>query len=1018
MGVFVLLLAEIVVQLLAVGLALRLARIGGRLVPWGAVGAAIGLIALWQVVDIVRIAAGAATAPAIGPQVQDLILSLLLLLGIALWLRRFQAPQRVRVSAWRRDRRLRSLIENALDIVTVIDGHGKILYASPSTRRSLGYAPDALAGESVFDLVHSSDLARVRDFLASRMSRPGIAPLIECRIQHQDGSWRHFEVAGNNLLDDPAVHAIVVNARDVTQRREAEERLHASERRFRRMVENSWDVFAMVSGEGTMEFISPSIKRVLGYDPAEYVGRPMFEFVHPDDVMKLGEAFRDILSEPGRSMAVELRGRNAAGEWRWLDVVGTNLLEDPTVGAVVGVFRDKTERRRTEEALRSITEGVSGATGEEFFHSLAVLLTQVLGVEYAVIAELAGEAPDRVHTIAASAAGEALAGEALADFERPLEGTPCAEVLVPRTCSHPSGVRRQFPRDELLAEFGAESYVGTPLLDSSRRVIGLLAVIDTKPLAEEQLVRSTLEIFAPRAAAELERSRAEEALRRSEGSYRALVEHAMYGIYRSTPAGRFEAVNPALVKMLRCGSEEEVLALDIARDVYVDPVVRERLIEQVRGADQIVGVEVEWKRQDGMPFTVRLSGRPVREGGEIVAFEMIAEDVAERRALEDQLRHAQKMEAIGQLTGGIAHDFNNLLTVILANADMLERGLPKDDGELAEDLTDLRRAAQRGGDMVRKLLGYSRRGMIALRPLNIATVVADVLPTMRRILPENIEVRFLPRAADAMVQADEGALEQILFNLATNARDAMPDGGVLRVEVSHVLLHDEHNAVRGWGGTSGEYVHLLVSDTGQGMDEETKERIFDPFFTTKPTGLGTGLGMAMIYGLVKQQEGYVDVDSAVGEGTSVSLYFPLAADEAVGEAEAEADAGTQRGTETILLVEDEDAIRRAARRLLEKVGYTVLLAADGEEALEVFGRYEDNIDLVISDMVMPHVGGVELHDTLRDQGKSVRFLFTSGYVGGPDDEGTLESSQPFLHKPWEVDELLLRVRGLLDRPVT
>jgi PAS domain S-box-containing protein len=792
------------------------------------------------------------------------------------------------------------------------------------------------------------------------MSRPGIAPLIECRIQHQDGSWRHFEVAGNNLLDDPAVHAIVVNARDVTQRREAEERLHASERRFRRMVENSWDVFAMVSGEGTMEFISPSIKRVLGYDPAEYVGRPMFEFVHPDDVMKLGEAFRDILSEPGRSMAVE--------------------------------------RRRTEEALRSITEGVSGATGEEFFHSLAVLLTQVLGVEYAVIAELAGEAPDRVHTIAASAAGEALADS--------------------RTCTHPSGVRRQFPRDELLAEFGAESYVGTPLLDSSRRVIGLLAVIDTKPLAEEQLVRSTLEIFAPRAAAELERSRAEEALRRSEGSYRALVEHAMYGIYRSTPAGRFEAVNPALVKMLRCGSEEEVLALDIARDVYVDPVVRERLIEQVRGADQIVGVEVEWKRQDGMPFTVRLSGRPVREGGEIVAFEMIAEDVAERRALEDQLRHAQKMEAIGQLTGGIAHDFNNLLTVILANADMLERGLPKDDGELAEDLTDLRRAAQRGGDMVRKLLGYSRRGMIALRPLNIATVVADVLPTMRRILPENIEVRFLPRAADAMVQADEGALEQILFNLATNARDAMPDGGVLRVEVSHVLLHDEHNAVRGWGGTSGEYVHLLVSDTGQGMDEETKERIFDPFFTTKPTGLGTGLGMAMIYGLVKQQEGYVDVDSAVGEGTSVSLYFPLAADEAVGEAEAEADAGTQRGTETILLVEDEDAIRRAARRLLEKVGYTVLLAADGEEALEVFGRYEDNIDLVISDMVMPHVGGVELHDTLRDQGKSVRFLFTSGYVGGPDDEGTLESSQPFLHKPWDVDELLLRVRGLLDRPVT
>lgn len=1013
MGLYVLLSLEIIVQLLAVGLAFRLARIGGRLAPWGAVGAVIGLLGLWQFVDIVRIAAGAMAAPSLGAQLEDLMLSLLLLLGLALMLRRFQATQQVSSRAWRHDRRLRSLIENSLDIVTVIDAHGTILYASPSTSRVLGYDAEAMAGRSVFDLVHSGDLTRVRDFLASRVGTPGVAPLIECRVQRADGRWRHFEVAGNNLLDDPTVHAIVVNARDVTQRREAEERLHASERRFRRMVENSWDVFAMVSAEGVVEFISPSIKRVLGYDPSDYVGRPMFEFVHPDDVMKLGEAFRDIVGEAGKSMAVEVRGRNAQGEWRWLDAVGTNLLDDPTVRAVVGVFRDKTERRRTEEALRSITEGVSGATGQEFFHSLVVLLTQVLGVEYALIAELPGEASGRIHTIAACAAGEMLE-----DFERPLEGSPCADVLAPRTCGHPSGVRERFPNDRLLAELEAESYLGTPLLDSSRRVVGLIAVIDKEPFTEEQLVRSTLEIFAPRAAAELERSRAEEALRRSEGSYRALVEHAMYGIYRSTPEGRFLSVNPALVNMLRYDSEEEVLALDIARDVYADGGLRERLIEQHRDAEQVVGAEVEWKRKDGTPFTVRLSGRPVREARRgVVAFEMIAEDVTERRALEDQLRHAQKMEAIGQLTGGIAHDFNNLLTVILANADMLERGLPDGDGELIEDLTDLRRAAQRGSDMVKKLLGYSRRGMIALRPLNIATVIAELLPTMRRILPENIEVRFLPRATEAVVQADEGALEQIVFNLATNARDAMPDGGMLRIEVSHVLLDDEHHAVRGWGGTSGEYVHVSVTDTGHGMDEETKERIFDPFFTTKPTGLGTGLGMAMIYGLVKQQDGYIDIQSDVGEGTTVGLYFPLSADEGTGVDEEEVDAGAPRGTETILLVEDEDAIRRAAKRLLEKVGYTVLLAADGEEALDVFGRYETDIDLVISDMVMPHVGGLELHDTLRDWGKSVRFLFTSGYAGDAEDEGSLDPSLPFLHKPWDVDELLHRVRGLLDRPV-
>jgi PAS domain S-box-containing protein len=1013
MGLYVLLFVEIIAQLLAVWLALRLARIGGKLAPWGAVAAAIAVLALWQFVDVVRLATESTVVPTLGGQLEDLILSLLLLLGLAIMLRRFQATQQVSGRAWRHDRRLRALIENSLDIVTVIDAYGTILYASPSTLRILGYDPEAMTGQSVFDLVHSADLARVRDFLASRMSTPGVAPLIECRIQREDGTWRHFEVAGNNLLDDPTVHAIVVNARDVTQRREAEQRLHASERRFRRMVENSWDVFATVSAEGVFEFISPSVSRVLGHDPADYVGRPMFEFVHPDDVMKLGEAFRDILSEPGKSMAVELRGRNAAGEWRWLDAVGTNLLDDTTVGAVVGVFRDKTERRRTEEALRSITEGVSGATGKGFFHSLVVLLTQVLGVEYALIAELSGEDTGLIHTIAACAAGEMLE-----DFERPLEGSPCADVLAPRTCGYSCRVRERFPDDRLLAELEAESYLGTPLLDSSCRVVGLIAVVDKKPFAEEQLVRSTLDIFAPRVAAELERARAEEALRRSEGSYRALVEHAMYGIYRSTPEGRFESVNPALVKMLRCGSEEEVLALDIARDVYADCDTREQLIEQHQDAEQIVGSEVEWKRKDGEPFTVRLSGRPVREAERgIVAFEMIAEDVTERRVLEDQLRHAQKMEAIGQLTGGIAHDFNNLLTVILANAEMLERGLPDGDGELIEDLTDLRRAAQRGSDMVKKLLGYSRRGMIALRPLNIATVIADMLPTMRRILPEHIEVRFLPRGAKAVVQADEGALEQILFNLATNARDAMPEGGVLRIEVSHVLLDDEHHAVRGWGGASGEYVYVAVTDTGHGMDEETKERIFDPFFTTKPTGLGTGLGMAMIYGLVKQQDGYIDIQSDVGKGTTVGLYFPLAADEAAGADEEEVDGKAPRGTETILLVEDEDAIRRAAKRLLEKVGYTVLLAADGEEALDVFGRYETDIDLVITDLVMPHIGGLELHDTLRDQGKSVRFLFTSGYAGDAEGNGSLDPSLPFVHKPWDVDELLHRVRGLLDRPV-
>jgi CheY-like chemotaxis protein len=283
------------------------------------------------------------------------------------------------------------------------------------------------------------------------------------------------------------------------------------------------------------------------------------------------------------------------------------------------------------------------------------------------------------------------------------------------------------------------------------------------------------------------------------------------------------------------------------------------------------------------------------------------------------------------------------------------------------------------------------------------------------VLPESIDVRFIPRAPDAVVSADEGALEQILFNLVTNARDAMPDGGVLRIEVQRVVVDGEHKALVGWGAPGGEYALVCVGDTGHGMDEATKERIFDPFFTTKPPGLGTGLGMAMIYGLVKQQDGFIEIESRVGEGTTVDLYFPLVKDGVHDETLDAVTVAASEGTETILLVEDEAAIRRAAKRLLEKKGYTVLLANDGVEALDIFNRHESDIDLVISDVVMPRLGGRQLYETLKRQDKLTRFLFTSGYTARDmRDTDSLDPGWPFLQKPWDVDELLRRVREVLD----
>ncbi len=511
-----------------------------------------------------------------------------------------------------------------------------------------------------------------------------------------------------------------------------------------------------------------------------------------------------------------------------------------------------------------------------------------------------------------------------------------------------------------------------------------------------------------------ERQLAEEALRRSERSFRTLVERAMYGIYRSTPEGRLLAVNPALVRMLGYGSEAELLAVDLGRDVYADPDERRRLIEAHGDAAYVEGIEVDWRRKDGDPIRVRLSGTSVRnDRGEVEAFEMIVEDVTERRTLEAQLRQAQKMEAVGQLTGGIAHDFNNLLTVILANADLIAKALPPESTELRADVGDLQAAARRGAAMVRKLLAFSRREELRVRPVELPRLVADLSGMLRRLLPEHISLKTRTSEPVRSVLVDPGTVEQILLNLVTNARDAMPAGGTLEITVADAAIDEAYLSSHAWG-EPGTYVRLSVSDTGTGMDEATLAHVFEPFFTTKPPGIGTGLGLAMVYGLVKQQHGFIDLRSHPGQGTTVDIYL-LPAAGLEGSLPSRPRAELPRGTETILLVEDEEGIRRSASRILRRFGYQVLLAADGEEALDLYRQHRADIQLVISDVVMPRLGGAGLYQQLQRDADPPKFIFTSGYAAREvGDRATLERAGPLLQKPWSVDDLLRRVREVLD----
>ncbi len=392
---------------------------------------------------------------------------------------------------------------------------------------------------------------------------------------------------------------------------------------------------------------------------------------------------------------------------------------------------------------------------------------------------------------------------------------------------------------------------------------------------------------------------------------------------------------------------------------------------------------------------------------------MTADDSARERARERAAQQADKMETIGRLTGNIAEEFLKLVMAILTRAAAMGQALPVGHPGLARELDGLVDTAQRAAELAHKLLGFSRRKTLDLQPLSLIEYVREVRETLRRTLPASIDISFEADETGGVVEVDPGDVKQILLNLATNARDAMPGGGTLHIEVRRTRLDAADRPLHSWV-EPGSYVSLVVSDTGTGMSATTAARVFEPFFTTKPSGIGTGLGMSMVYGLVKQHRGFVHLYSELGQGTTVKVYFPAVHDPRLPERDATAEEILPGGSEAILVVEDDPTMRAAAERLLTNVGYRVLTAANGAEGLERYRVNRSEVDLVLTDMVMPKLGGFELYEAIRRDSRDVKVLFTSGFpapnfrksVGG--DDGVA-----FVTKPWTANELLGCVRTLL-----
>jgi PAS domain S-box-containing protein len=507
--------------------------------------------------------------------------------------------------------------------------------------------------------------------------------------------------------------------------------------------------------------------------------------------------------------------------------------------------------------------------------------------------------------------------------------------------------------------------------------------------------------------------------RDAERGLRSIFEIAMEGIYQCTSEGRLLAANTALARIMGHESERVLLATpaNFPGRLHADADRLETFLRELRENDFVRGFEYEVRRADGQRAWVSESARALRDaGGALVAWEGVVEDVSRRKELEQQLQQAQKMEAVGRLAGGVAHDFNNLLTAILGYSGiLLDRLAPTDP--CRHDVGEIREAGRRAAALTGQLLAFSRKQVLQPVVLDLNDVVANIDGMLRRLIGEDIDLVTRAAPGPVHVQADPGQLDQVLVNLAVNGRDAMPGGGRLAIEVGTL---DVDGAGQGapLGLASGRYALLTVADTGIGMDDRVRSHLFEPFFTTKGPGKGTGLGLAVVYGIVKQSGGHIWCESTPGQGTCMRVCLPRVA--AADPASLRPDPGQRvpRGSETVLVAEDEAAVRGLVRVVLETAGYRVMEARDGLEALEIASRRDGALHLLLSDIVMPGMNGRELACTLRRTQPSVRVLFTSGYTDSLIiDSGNLGPGTSFLQKPFSPAALLTAVRDLLDLPI-
>ncbi len=807
----------------------------------------------------------------------------------------------------------------------------------------------------------------------------------------KDGTKRFIE-ASASLIKDSARKPVGFRGivRDVTERKKAEDALRQSEERYRTILETMQEAYYELDLPGHFTFVNNALCRHLGYTKKELIGTKSNRYQDETNAKQTYQAFNEIYrtGEPVKALESEyIRKDGTKGTYE----MSASLIRDAQGKPIGfrGVSRDVTERKQAEQALRRSEQryrNILESIQDGYFEN-----------------DLAGDITF-INDIACKHLGysrEELIG---LNYRKYTDEENARKLYQNYNAVYRTGQ----PIKPFEVEYIKKD--GTRLVDEIS--VSLMKDLEGKTIGFRGTSRDVTE-----------RKEAEEALRKSEERYRTIIENLQDGYFENDLAGNFIFVNDVICKNLGY-TREELIGMNYRQ--YTEEEGRKNLLqhygELYRTEQPIKPFEAAYIRKDGGKLLAEISVSLIRDSeGKPIGFRGISHDITERKqaeeeklSLQEQLRQSQKMEAIGQLAGGVAHDFNNLLTVIKGYSQLSLLDL-KEDAPLRGNIQEIEKATQRATDLTRQLLAFSRRQILDLKVLDLNTLLNDLEKMLRRIIGEDIELVTLLSEDLGKVKVDPSQIEQVIFNLAVNARDAMPAGGRLAIETANVEL-DEEYAHAHVSVTPGRYVRLSVSDTGVGMTQEVKEKVFEPFFTTKEKGKGTGLGLSMVYGIVKQSGGNIWLYSEPGRGTTLRIYFPRTEEEADALHRREDTEFFPRGSETVLLVEDDTLVRDLANRLLEQQGYRVLAAANGQEALHVAKEHlGETIHLLLADIVMPQMGGKELADWLKISRPNIKVLFTSGYADNAIvHHGVLDPGTHFLQKPFSLKTLSNKVREVLD----